>query len=368
MQENSKPVWCLLGKKAGDNTQVMALAKALGEDFEEKHIQAHAWELLVHLGHGATLAGIDQGASSPLTAPWPELVISAGRRNEPVAQWIRRQSGGRTRLVHIGRPWAPLDSWDLIVTTPQYFLPRRRNILHNTLPLHDFAAEQLRTEAQEFIAAHAHLPRPWIALLVGGDSGPFVLTPDKGAMLGDLADRLAAATRGSLLVSDSPRTHWAVGDAITDQLHGDNFVYRWDAAGHNPYREILGAADAFIVTGESMSMLAEAAAMDKPLLIFDSGDGATPWWKLRHNYRYKPLSHHLAMALGPKRMLRDVGNIQRALYAAGRARRLRGDRLGEAVQYALGYAPEGGRDGPANLSEVELQASADALRRLLQAR
>ena len=90
-------VWCLLGRKAGDNTQVRALAAALGWPAEEKQIFARPTELLVHFQSGPTLAGIDVDASSPLTAPWPDVVISAGRRNEPVARWIRSQSGGRTR-------------------------------------------------------------------------------------------------------------------------------------------------------------------------------------------------------------------------------------------------------------------------------
>ena len=105
--------WLLLGRKAGDNTQVRALAASLGWPCEEKQVLAQPWELLTHLSLGASLAGIDRQASSDFAAPWPDLVISAGRRNEPVARWIRQQSGGRTRLVHIGRPWAHPDQYDL---------------------------------------------------------------------------------------------------------------------------------------------------------------------------------------------------------------------------------------------------------------
>ena len=106
MSQGNVAVWCLLGRKAGDNTQVLALAEELGFGSSEKHIFARPWELLVHLGSAATLAGIDRLESSPLQPPWPALVITAGRRNEPVAHWIRRQAAGGTRLVHIGRPWS----------------------------------------------------------------------------------------------------------------------------------------------------------------------------------------------------------------------------------------------------------------------
>ncbi|HED18676.1 MAG TPA: nucleoside-diphosphate sugar epimerase, partial [Gammaproteobacteria bacterium] len=172
--------WLLTGHKAGDNTQVTALADALGWPYTVKCFRYRPYELLTNRLLGITLAGLDQASSSELSPPWPALVITAGRRNEPVARWIRRQSGGKTRLVHVGRPWAPLDCFDLIVTTPQYFLPDRHNILKNSLPLHGVTNECLDKAAAVWEPKLAHLPRPYIAVLIGGDSGPFVYTGEKG--------------------------------------------------------------------------------------------------------------------------------------------------------------------------------------------
>ena len=358
-------VWCLLGRKAGDNTQVRALADELGYGYAEKHILARPWELLVHLRRGGSLAGIDRSASSALRPPWPDLVISAGRRNEPVAQWIKQQSGGRTALVHIGRPWASLEQWDLVVTTPQYFLPRRSNILHNSLPLHRLSREQLAEAADALRPRLAGLPRPWIAVLVGGDSGRFVLTTAKGERLGQLANELAAACGGSLLVTDSARTPSPAADALQARLTVPSYCYRWGGDGANPYRGLLALADAFVVTGESMSMLGEASAMGRPLFIFDMGDGAQPWWRLAHSYRYKPLSHRLAMWLGPVRMRREIGNIQAELVAGGRARWLEPGTIAAAAGLLV-PAPEDLReDSPA---ARELAATAAAVRRLVTGR
>lgn len=344
-------VWCLLGRKAGDNVQVRALAAELGLPTEEKRIVARPWELLVHLGPGASLAGIDQQSSSSLGPPWPDLVITAGRRNEPVARWIRHQSGEHTRLVHIGRPWAPLDCYDLIVTTPQYFLPQASNILHNELPLHRLLPADLREAGHAFRARWERLPRPWIGVLVGGDSGRFVFTPDKASKLGAACDRLARERGGSLLISDSPRTPAAAGDALVAQINAPCFCYRFGDGGENPYTGFLATADEFVVTGESMSMLAEASSRGKPLHIFDMGDGDVAWWKLGHNYRYKPLSHRFAMCFGPQRMRRDVGKIQQALVASGRA-----NWLGQETRLPPGSAN----------ADDELVATAARVRRLLQ--
>lgn len=357
-------VWCLLGKKAGDNTQVLALAQELGFPYVQKHIVARPWELLAHIGAGVTLAGIDRAHSDELRPPWPDLVISAGRRNEPVARWIRRQSGDRSLLVHMGRPWAPLSSWDLIVTTPQYFLPRQENVLHNTLPLHRMPESELGGAGAALQAQLASLPRPWIAVLLGGDSGRFVLTADKGARLGYLANQMAADSGGSLLLTDSPRTPRSVGDALAKQLSVPHRYHRWGDNADNPYLGFLALADAFVVTGESMSMLAEAAAMDRPLYIFDVGDGDTPWWSLPHSYRYKPMSHRLAMRFGPERMRRDVGRIQGALVDAGRAAWLDEETV-EAAAQSLVQTP---RERKPPMDEAELTSAALAVRQLLKLR
>ena len=315
---DSSTVWCLLGKKAGDNTQVLALARELGLGYVEKHITARSWELLPHLLLRRTLAGIDRAASSELEAPWPDLVISAGRRNEPVARWIQKRSGGATRLVHIGRPWAEPDCYDLVISTPQYFLDGRPGVLVNSLPLLRRDTAELSGESARLLPRIQHLPRPWVAVLVGGDSGKYVLTPGKAESLGHAAIALASYQGGSLLVTDSPRTPRRAGDTLQGMLREQDYCYRWGEGGDNPYQGLLALADAFVVTGESMSMLAEAFSTGKPLHIFDPAD-AGRWWLQAHNYRYKPLSHRLAMTFGPKRMRRDVGRIQEALVASGQA-------------------------------------------------
>ena len=332
---NAQPpvVWVLTGHKAGDNAQVTALAEALGWPYEIRRLCYRRWELLSNRLLGVTLAGIDRKASSTLEPPWPDLVISAGRRNEPVARWIRRRSGS-TRLVHLGRPWAPLATFDLIIATPQYFLPEGPNILHNHLPLHGLNAERLARAADTWRECLRHLPRPWTALLVGGDSGPFVFTREKGRRLGRLANALAQQGGGSLLVSSSARTPARVFAELRAQISAPAHIHAWRAGqADNPYLAYLALADQLVVTGESMSMLTEAAWTRKPLYIFDPAD-PEPWWRYRHNYRFKPLSHRFAMRFAPRRMHRDVGRIQQQLVQDGRAAWL-GDSF-----------PEGARSSP----------------------
>jgi mitochondrial fission protein ELM1 len=324
-------VWLLTGHKAGDNTQVVALAGALGWAFELKRFAYQPWELLSNRLLRVTLAGIDRPGSSPLEPPWPDLIITAGRRNEPVARWIRRQSGGRTRLVHLGRPWAPLDCFDLIVATPQYFLPERPNILLNDLPLHRITPAGLAEVAARWEGHFADLSRPYWSVLLGGEGGPFVFTPEQAIRLAGWLNARLGEEGGSVLVTNSARTPAATYAAFLATLRAPLSVFHWgDPTEENPYQAYLALADRLVVTSESMSMLAEASATGKPLYIFDLSDcpaadvsdgsrPCRPWWTRRHNLRYKPLTHHLAMALAPRRMRRDVSRLQRRLVASGGA-------------------------------------------------
>src|SRR5262245_59115832 len=116
-------LWVLASPHAGDNTQLLALARALGIPFDVKRLRCRRWQTPARLLLGATRAGLDLRASSPLDPPWPDLIVGAGRATEAIAFWIRTHANRTVRLVYLGTPWAALDRFDLVITTPQYRLP-----------------------------------------------------------------------------------------------------------------------------------------------------------------------------------------------------------------------------------------------------
>ena len=146
-------VWVLLGDGAGDNAQLLRLAEALGWPFEAKRIRYNRLNRCPNLLLGASKLTVDTRRSDPLAPPWPDLVIGASRRAAPLARWIKKQSGGRSRLVHLLHAQAPLHYFDLVVTTPQYRLPERSNVLHNLLPLNAAQAEVLESSVRAMAPA-----------------------------------------------------------------------------------------------------------------------------------------------------------------------------------------------------------------------
>jgi uncharacterized protein len=328
----------MLGGKAGDNTQITALAEALGWPFETKRLAYRRTELLTNLFAGPTTKGLVAGRSDRLEPPWPELVISAGRRNEPLVRWIQAQAGrDNVRLVHVGRPWALHECFDLIVTTPQYRLPKKPHILHNELPLQRVNTDRLAREAAVWRDRLAHLPEPHLAVLLGGHAGPYNFDRENGALLGYHASRMAEALGGSLLVTTSARTPEAALKAFEAQLDVPHLLHRFvkfQPAAENPFFAFLGLAREVIVTADSMSMLAEAIASGKPTHIFDLARGTgsnrpprpadgrikkrTVQERLA-DLRFQALMYTLGMHALPSRLTRDVRIIHTRQVEAGRA-------------------------------------------------
>jgi mitochondrial fission protein ELM1 len=324
-------VWAITCYRAGENSQILALAEGLGLPFEVKRLEYRRFGRLIDVWRGTTLLGIARRRSSPLAPPWPDLVISAAMRNEPVCRWIRERSGGRTRYVHIGKPWASPATFDLVVTVPEYRLPPRPNVVHNTFSLHRVTEARLAEAASIWGPRLAHLPRPYLAVLVGGYSGAYALDRERAERLGREASALARQQGGSLLVTTSSRTSGAAVDALARTINVPHELFRWRSEpSENPYYGFLALADGIVVTCESATMLAEACATRRPVYMFDlsrDGPAAETWsgrivqrWGRCNFDRMRALLYRrIMLGLAPRRITRDIALVHELLIASGRA-------------------------------------------------
>lgn len=264
LQTNDATIWVLLGAKHGDNQQLLAIARSLNLPFRVIPLRFNRAARQAPLILGASR--LSWRSELPLESPWPRAVLAAGRKSVPAARWIRRRSRGRTRLIHVNRPWAPLSWFDLIITTPQYALPERPNVMANLMPFTPPPSE--RPPAAALPASAAALPRPWTVVLVGGKSRPYVLDDTAAADLAKTVNARVRATGGSAWLLDSPRTPATAMDLIELALEVPSRVSRWKD-GEKLYGTLQGLADHFIVTADSASMLTEALLTGKPVTLFD---------------------------------------------------------------------------------------------------
>ena len=323
--------WLVLGDKAGDNAQVSIVADALGWPYDVKGLVFRQPYVAGKPRFRTSLYHVDQACSAPLAPPWPDLILTVGRRPSMAALWVKEQTRGRAALVVVGRPKRWLDRFDLVIAPPQFHLPRRANVLRLDLPLMRVDEGAIAAARQAWRGRFADLPRPLTALLVGGPTKPYLFDQAVARRLMEQARRAAEAERGSLYVTTSRRTPAAVVEALAAELPDSARLYRWHGGGDNPYHAQLGLADRFIVTGDSISMMVEVARLGKPLAIFALPEDRGPL-RLRsalgrrlaalEDDRAGRVLRSLSDALYRLRVAkyaRDLSEIHRRLYARGLA-------------------------------------------------
>ena len=339
-------IWVLASYRAGENSQLIALAEALDLPFEIKSLAYHRTASLPGLLRLRTLTGIDRQLSADIEPPWPDLVLTAGLRNEPVARWIRQHSGSHSRIVFLGRSWAAPRRFDLVVTTPQYRLPPHPNILHNHTTMQRVTPTLLDQAARQWLAATDETPqRPITAVILGGSSGPYRFAAGAATALALRLNRLVQQQGGTLLISSSSRTPPEAVSTLRNALSVPSQLYEWRPDDpDNPYFAWLGAADQIIVTSDSIAMLSEACATTKPVFCFDlSGQHpANDTRPFQRDWNLKSRAYRLLM-YGPKRLSRDLSLVHQHLIADGRLRW-----LGESFPKQI----------PPPLDEVEKTAAA----------
>ncbi|MGI9450780.1 MAG: ELM1/GtrOC1 family putative glycosyltransferase [Geminicoccaceae bacterium] len=317
-------IWVLLGARFGDNQQMLALAEASGVAYEVKQLPFNWKSGLPNILLGPSLASVETGTNARLSTPWPDAVISSGRRAVPVAKWIRKQSGERTKLIHVGRPWAPLAWFDLIITTPQYGLPAGNNVQCNLMPL---ATGQETTEALSLPTCVADeieaVPKPWITVVLGGNSRPYVFTEAAAVELATIADDQARQFGGGLIVLAGPRTPSKIIDTLRSHLSTPAFFHSWNAK-TSPYPMMRQRADRFIVTGDSVAVIADSAASGRPTTVFDLPMRPDLRTRVTNGAKAMATRHLIAkhafdrlVDWGLISSLRDLGAYRQALEAEG---------------------------------------------------
>ena len=82
-------IWILADDRTGNVNQLLGIVEALGQPYERKEIRYNKWIGLPNSLQGASFIGITKESRAALTAPYPDVVLSAGRRSFPTALAIK---------------------------------------------------------------------------------------------------------------------------------------------------------------------------------------------------------------------------------------------------------------------------------------
>lgn len=273
MADTGTICWVLSDGRKGMENQCLGLAERVADETGNltiitKRIQPHRpWKWLPESILGRPwpfpFAALGQDGDT-LVEPWPHLLIACGRKTVAYSAAIKRRSHGRTFVVQLQDPRLNSRYFDLVIP------PKHDHLTgDNVLPIlgspNRITPGKLADGIKQAEGLFGALPRPLVAVLIGGSSRHFTLDLE---VMDDLVARLARlANEGyGLMITTSRRTGTAQEDLLRSKLQGPN-VYIWNGVEPNPYFAMLGLADHIMVTEESTNMVTEAAATGKPVHV-----------------------------------------------------------------------------------------------------
>lgn len=261
-------VWVIDDGRAGHLSQSLGLAEALGladPEVVTLRPKVPAWMLnIVPVGM----------AYHPLPTALPGMAIAAGSRAGRVLAHLKAKKP-KLFAVQILKPWmGRYGRYDAVIMPAHDNPPQLANVCAITGALNRVTKERLAAEAQRWAKRLASCPAPRLAVMVGGTSRHGVVGDVEIRALAKQMLALAKANGMSLLVSTSRRTGEANSALLARLLEGQKEVpvnvWRPESTTQrdNPYFAYLALADAVVVTGESVSMVGEAATAGKPVYVW----------------------------------------------------------------------------------------------------
>jgi len=277
-QNNSPEVWALLDGVSGHDSQVLGIVEVLGVKFNKKKITYNETAARPNFLKLDGLATIDKKKSDLITAPWPDIIVSCGRKAGTVAKAIKKEAakeGKKTFAAHILWPGSSF-GFDLIACPEHDSIPfpfsKSRKLFKFLGSPNRISKEFLINEYIIWARTIGELPAPRIVVLIGGDSKRTEFNEHHAKYLCEQVVQLCAKFKAAVLVSTSRRTSEEVASYMESELKRRIGRYLhfhdFNKTKANPFYAFLQLADIILVTGDSVSMCSESCSTGKPVYIF----------------------------------------------------------------------------------------------------
>ncbi len=277
MAEERSPrltIWAVSDGRAGIEAQVLGLAEALARQRPATIVAKKIgwrWGLGLLPWPLIPFPRLTAQADSPLGPPWPNVWISSGRASLPLSRRVRRWSGGETFVVQTQAPRGGLEAFDLVIP-PAHDDVTGPNVVPIIGSPNRMSAEKFQHDLARFRSRIDPLPRPRVALIVGGKSNSHDLPPARAKVIAAEVSNAVRTMGGSLMVSFTRRTPASAQQILTEGLK-EIPGWIWDNQGENPYAAFLAAADIILITDDSTNLATDAATTGKPIYTLTLAGG-----------------------------------------------------------------------------------------------
>lgn len=164
--------WIVTEGLAGTENQCLGITDSIGLSPEIKRISLRQpWKTL----SPPLLKSFSWSFQPTLGPPWPDILISSGRKSIPASLYIKEKSQGRTFTLHIQDPRINPEYFDL-VAVPHHDNLRGKNVIVTDGAPNRVTEQTLETGRVNFQDQLSDLPSPRVAVLIGGKSKAYDMT------------------------------------------------------------------------------------------------------------------------------------------------------------------------------------------------
>lgn len=222
---------------------------------------------------------LTEESAKQLLSHYADIIVSCGSAALPAA--VLAAGLFRAKSVALMNPAPfPLKRFDLVIAPVHDRLPSRQNVVAITGAMVDASKPEFLAESAQQLMHHpkfrrsasaAHLPV--VALLLGGDTDAFMMTQAWTQALIDQILQACTLTGAECVATTSRRTPRQSEAMLEEQLMASSACRLLLLASSDSLEGtmpgLLGLADVVVVSGESVSMITESCASQRPVVVVE---------------------------------------------------------------------------------------------------
>ena len=205
-----------------------------------------------------------------IKGPYPDYIVSCGRRMAGISIGLRRMSRGKSKTIHIQDPSVSPKNFDVLVIPSHDKIAelenKYSNLVISTGSLTPLVKKQIMSNSLTMIDRFGPLNEKQIVVLLGGNNTRYKVTIGAVEKMAKDFYKYANAKNARLIIIPSRRTP-RKAKILFERLNEGKKHFFWDEKTNNPYPEVFSIADEIIVTSDSVNMVTEACISGLPVSV-----------------------------------------------------------------------------------------------------
>lgn len=287
-------IWIIADNRPGTYNQAIALAEALGYEFEIIRIDYNFLAKIPNIIlQYLSISFINKKSKLTINKLIseidyiPKFIISSGRRSSLIALYFKKKLS--CRIIQIMNPNISFKKFDFVIL-PNHDKTNEindKNLLISLGSLTRINEKLISEEKVKFQDFFEKINKKILVLLVGGNSKNNYISTSSIKFLIKKINKLNEIMNYHLIILNSRRTPKHINKIIKQNISTNCDFINCNIIKKNPYIACLGYGDIFIATGDSVSMISEACSTGKPVFIFDEKKISSPKHRRFHQQLYK---------------------------------------------------------------------------------